>query len=261
MDYLQLTNKEKYTIVQINRPRANAINAQMVDEIRSTFKELEADDEVKGIILTGIPKFFSAGLDLIELINYDHDQMRAFFINFSMMHYELARIKKPFICAITGHCPAGGTVIAIAADHRVMADNEKFTIGLNEVAVNIQISSALIEAYTFWIGRSLAYRYVMAGKLLTPSEALAANLVDEVVPMEEVLPRAEKKMKQYLQSDFTILTTTKARLRSPWLDSIDLKKAEGELQTVMDIWWSPEVRAKMQMFVEFLKSRSKSKVS
>lgn len=160
MSFLNIENKGKYVIVQMNRPKVNAINFDFVNEFRATFQSLEKNDEVEGVILTGLPGVFSAGLDLFELYDYDRAKMTEFFIAFGRMHLELVRFTKPFICAITGHSPAGGTVIAVAADYRVMADNEKFSIGLNEVAVNIQISDNLIHAYAFWLGQNAAYRNI-----------------------------------------------------------------------------------------------------
>ena len=157
MEFIEQIQKDKYRIVKLNRPKVNALNASFVAEIRSCFKEAEEDDSVKGIILTGIPNIFSAGLDLVELYEYDRKKMRSFLEAFGSMHVELASFSKPLICAITGHSPAGGTVIAITADYRVMASGEQYRIGLNEVAVNVQISNRLIEAYSFWLGQQIIY--------------------------------------------------------------------------------------------------------
>lgn len=254
MDYIEIEKKSEYVIITMNRPKVNAINHQMVNEIRSTFKAMQEDDSVNGVILTGLTGVFSAGLDLIELYDYDEAKMREFFIDFGSMYVELAKFTKPFICAITGHSPAGGTVIAIAADYRVMAEGEKYGIGLNEVAVNVQISTNLIEAYSFWLGKSLAYRYVLEGKLLNNKEALDARLVDEVVPMEEVLSKAESRMKHYLQADRNIWLNTKTKLRGEWLEKLD-EQNEEELVEALTIWWSPEVRMKMQMFKAMLAAK------
>ena len=258
MEYLSLDKKKDYVIVQMNRPKVNALNEQMVAEIRQTFQTLEKDETAKGVILTGLPNYFSAGLDLIELYNYDKARMREFFIAFGMMHIEMARFTKPYICAITGHSPAGGCVMAIAADYRVMADDPKFTIGLNEIAVNIQISRNLIEAYAYWIGRSKANEFILEGKLLTAQEALHSELVSHICPVDEVLGEAEKKMQQYMLADTSIFKNTKKKLRHNWLTNIVFD--EAELVEAMDIWWDPEVRKRMSAFVEFLKNKSKSKV-
>ncbi len=254
MDYLEIEKKGEYAIITMNRAKVNAVNFQMVNEIRSTFKSMQEDDSVSGVILTGRTGVFSAGLDLIELYDYDEARIREFFIAFGLMYVELAKFTKPFICAITGHSPAGGTVIAIAADYRIMAEGEKYGIGLNEVAVNVQITTNLIEAYSFWLGKSLAYRYILEGKLLNTKEALEARLVDEVVPMEEVLPKAESRMKHYLQADRNIWLNTKTKLRGEWLEKLK-EQSEEELAEALKVWWSPEVRMKMQMFKAMLAAK------
>jgi len=254
MDTIQLTRKENYAIVQLNRGKVNAINHQMVNELRSVFKELLVDDKVGGVILTGIPRFFSAGLDVIELYQYDEQQIRSFMTDFGMLHIEMAKFPKPLICGITGYSPAGGTVLAITADYRIMTEGEKYTMGLNEVAVNIQISNNLIEAYGFWIGKGLAHRYVLEGKLLNVQEALAVGLVDEVVEASQVLAKAEEKMKHYLKALPVILHATKAKLRKSWLDKINDNSAE-DFEQSLQIWWQPETRRRMKMFVERLTNK------
>lgn len=259
MEFLNITKKEDYAIVQFDRGKANVLNHQMVKEIRQAFKELDADDTVRGLILTGKPHFFSAGLDLIELYGYDQEKIKAFFFDFSSMFIDLMKFSKPSISAITGHSPAGGCVIAITCDSRIMAEGEKYTIGLNEVAVNILISENIPHAYAFWIGRRKAYQYILEGKLLSVQEAYDSGLVDEICPLEEVLERAERKMQKWLKADDDILRGTKYNLRKDLIKKIDL-----DVNTLVDvnksIWWKPEIRAAMKQFVDFMLAKKKQKV-
>ncbi|RMG76973.1 MAG: enoyl-CoA hydratase/isomerase family protein [Bacteroidetes bacterium] len=227
----------------------------MVAEFRETFRALETDETVGGVLLTGIPHFFSAGLDVIELYDYDRETIRQFFIDFGTMHVELANFPKPLVCAITGHSPAGGTVIAVAADYRVMADNPKYTIGLNEVAVNIQISQNLVDAYAFWVGTGKAHELVMEGKLMSPTEAKACGLVQEICPLEETEARAEQKLRHYLMAHPGILRNTKAKLRQSWLARVNARDGADELAQAIDIWWRPEVRARMKAFIDRLQKK------
>lgn len=256
MQYINITRKNEYAIIKLDRPKVNALNHDMVEEIRTAFRDFEADESIRGVIITGRDRIFSAGLDLPELYEYDKEKMNAFFISFGSMHIELAKFSKPLIAAITGHSPAGGTVIAVTADYRIMADVEKYTIGLNEVAVNIQITDNLIEAYSFWIGKGKAHQYILEGKLLNPQEALACGLVNEVCAPEEVLQKAEAKMEHYLNAQNEILVNTKARLRKPWLDTLSLD-AKEDLRISNDLWWSEDIRMRMGAFVYFLKNKNK----
>ncbi len=256
MKNLIITQKEGYTLVQMNRGKVNAINLDMVNELRQVFAALEKDPKVKGAILTGQPHYFSAGLDLIELFQYDKEQITSFFSDFGALYLELVQFKKPFISAITGHSPAGGCVLAVTSDNRYMAEGDKYVIGLNEVAVNIQISQNLTEIYAFWMGEGLASRYILEGKLLSGKEALAAGLVDELIPLENVLDRAEQQMKKYLQADQEILMNTKYKVRKHLLDKLDLKAGNG-LKEASELWWKPEIRAKMEAYVASFSNKKK----
>ncbi len=256
MNTVEVTYKDDYAIVQMNRGKVNAINFEMVQELRDVFHALEENTDMKGVILTGQPHYFSAGLDLIELFQYDKDQIRDFFTSFGALYLELVQFTKPFISAISGHSPAGGCVLAVTSDNRYMADGDRYVIGLNEVAVNIQISQNLTEVYAFWMGEGLASRYILEGKLLTGKEALKAGLVDELVPLENVLERAEKQMKLYMSADQEILINTKRKLRKHLLDKLDLK-AENSLKEASELWWKPEIRAKMKDYVESFSSKKK----
>lgn len=257
MNTLQLIKKQEYTIVKMNRGKVNAINHEMVQELRQVFQDIEKDDGVKGVILSGQPNYFSAGLDLIELFQYNKVQINDFFHAFGTLYLELVQFTKPFISAVTGHAPAGGCVLAVTSDNRYMAEGEPYHIGLNEVAVNIQISQNLTEAYAFWMGEGLANRYILEGKLLTGTEAVSAGLVDALVPLDQVVGHAENKMQHYMKADQEIWINTKKKLRKHWLNRLDLD-AENSLKEAATLWWKPEIRAKMETYVESFSNKKKT---
>lgn len=249
MKWIKIEIKNHYAIVEIDRGKVNAINHELVSEIRSAFETLEKDSSILGVILTGKPNYFSAGLDLIELYQYDHAQSESFFEAFGLLHIELVKFSKPFICAISGHSPAGGTVIAVAADYRIMAQEERYTIGLNEVSVNVQISQNLITAYNFWLGTKQAYQNIMAGKLLSVEEAFQQGLIDEICSLEMLMGQAEKKMHKYLRADQNILANTKQKLRKQWIESLH-HSSEVDMQQTLEVWWNPKVRAMMKAYIQ-----------
>ncbi|MRI00228.1 enoyl-CoA hydratase/isomerase family protein [Kriegella sp. EG-1] len=256
MKTLKIVYKNEYAIVQMNRGKVNAINAQMVTELREIFKSIAANEEVKGVILSGQPHYFSAGLDLIELFQYDQNQIEDFFSSFGCLYIELVQFKKPFISAITGYSPAGGCVLAVAGDNRYMAEGDKYLIGLNEVAVNIQISQNLTDIYAFWIGNGLASKFILEGKLLSGKEAEAAGLIDELVPLDFVLERAEKQMQLYMKADQQIWINTKAKIRKHLLDKLETD-GKNALKQASELWWKPEIRAKMKTYVESFSNKKK----
>ncbi len=256
MNNIIIEKKEGYIVAQMNRGRANALNADLISELRLLLEQVENDDSLRGIVLTGQRNFFSAGLDVVELITYNEGEMLEFWYSFSSLIYELAAFQKILISAITGYSPAGGCLIAIASDYRVMAEDSKFMIGLNEVPVGILLPHGFLELYAFWIGMGKAYQAVLEGKLFNPQEALAIHLVDEIVSQEEVLANAEKKMKQYLKLPSSTLYKTKKVLRRELLGK--LKVTEEERKVTIAHWHSDEPKFILQKMVGRLKPNKKA---
>ena len=257
--YLTIERKGEYAVLQLDRGKANVINHEMVHEIHAAVDEIEADNSLRGVIYTGKPGFFSAGLDVIELHGYDEDQIRSFFRDFIGMFTKLLAFPKLAICSITGHCPAGGCIIAITCDYRIMADDSKYTIGLNEVAVNILISKIIFDTYSFWIGQRHAHQNLLEGKLLSPQEAHQQGLVDVLCADEDVLKSAEKKMKDYLGFKDHTIVATKAVLRRGLWEKIE-HMDERQLGNGLALWWDPENVKARQFMVDWLNAKKAQKV-
>src|SRR5690606_3866930 len=148
MNTLNITIQDSLAIIALDRGKSNAINEVMLDELKKMVISIEQDPHIFGIILTGKHGFFSAGLDLIELYEYREEQMKVFWAKFLDLVKTLTSFKKPIISAISGHSPAGGCVLAICCDYRIMAEGE-FIIGLNEVPVGIMVPDSIFELYAF----------------------------------------------------------------------------------------------------------------
>ena len=108
MDTLRVEKKNDYAIVYLDNGKANVLNLKAIQEIRHLFSTLKTDDSVRGVIFTGKPHYFSAGLDVIELLRFDETGIEGFRREFLGMVVDLTRFPKAFISAISGHSPAGG---------------------------------------------------------------------------------------------------------------------------------------------------------
>lgn len=255
MNTISIKKRSNYAILELNRGRSNPIGHEMVQEIQAALAEMKDDVAIRGVILTGnFPGFFSVGLDLKELYYYDETQISAFLKDWEAMVIEMYKFPKPMIAAINGYSPAGGCVMAVCCDYRIMAKGEKFLIGLNEVAVGIAVPEYIFQLYAFWIGKRQAYHNLLRGKLLTVEEAFSQNLIDEVHEMEEVLPAAEKEMQRLLQSPDSLLITSKANLRAELWDRLD-NIPEPEISAKVKAWFDPHSRAIMKMVVEQLERK------
>lgn len=251
MEFLQTEKRENYIVVTLDRGKANPINEAMILELRTLVKELSINDEVKGVILTGKENFFSAGLDVIELYEFDTPQLKSFWINFTSLIRELSAFSKPIIAAITGHSPAGGCVLAICCDYRVMADGN-YKIGLNEIPVGITLPEIIFNIYSFWIGRRRAYQNLMEGKMMSPEEALKIGLIDEICPYEVIMNRATTKLKTYLSFDSATWQHSKINLKKGLLESLN-KDFDTAYQYTLKDWWSDETRLRMGEIVKTLR--------
>lgn len=248
MDFIRIERKENFAIVALDRGKSNPMNHQLVMELRKTVADILANTEIKGMILTGKEHFFTAGLDLLELFHYDQDQFRIFWSDFAKLIYELAAFDKPLVCAITGHSPAGGTVMAVCADYRIMAEGN-YKIGLNEIPVGIVVPEGIFALYATLLGEKRAYQYLLEGKLYAPQHALEIGMVDEVVAADLVLEKAEAQMRIYTGFNENAWRITKGNLRRNILARMDFSKGD-EFEKGQQQWWSSECRAILQGFVD-----------
>lgn len=253
MNTIQVTIRDKAAIIALNRGRSNAINTEMVNELKNIIRSIEQDDNIGGVILTGKEGFFTAGLDLIELYDYDEAAMRNFWFSFFELVKTLTSFKKPLIGAISGHSPAGGCVMAICCDYRVMAEG-KYIIGLNEVPVGLIVPDSIFELYSFWIGKAKAYQNLMEGKLMSVEEAKAIGLVDATADIAVLMTVAEKKMQSYLQYDATTWQQTKLNLRKGLIEKAS-NNQEETIEKLLTQWWSPTTRSILKTIIQNLKGK------
>jgi len=254
MNTIQVNIKEKLAVLQLDRGRSNAINAEMVSELKQMIQNIGKDDNIAGLIITGKDGFFSAGLDLIELYNYDEIKIREFWIEFLELVSIMVAFRKPMVAAISGHSPAGGCVLALCSDYRVMAEG-KYIIGLNEVPVGIIVPSTIFHLYSFWLGNAKAYRYLLEGKLMNTDEALSSGLVDELVKPESILHAAERQIRKYMQMEATTWQQSKINLRAELLEKASADQTDM-LGMMLKQWWSPSTRSILKTIIQNLQQKS-----
>lgn len=254
MNTIEVTIKDRLAIITLNRPKSNSLNREMVTELTDILTNIAVDSNIGGVMITGKENFFSAGLDLIELYNYNEEEAKSFWHLFLKFVAMITVFKKPLICAINGHSPAGGCVIALACDARVMAEG-KYIIGLNEVPVGIIVPNAIFNLYSFWLGKANASRCLLEGKLFSPEEALAIGLVDEVVKPESILTAAERKARKYMAFESNTWTQSKLNIRRDLIASTNADQSI-DLDIMLKQWWSPSTRAILKTIIESLQKKN-----
>jgi enoyl-CoA hydratase/carnithine racemase len=253
MNFIKTSVKDKTAIISLDRGKSNALHHEMISELISIFEDIENDPNLGAAIITGHDDFFSAGLDLITLYHYNEDEIRAFWKHFLDFIAKLIAFKKPLIAAINGHSPAGGCVIALAADYRIMAEGS-YIVGLNEVPVGIVVPHSIFELYAFWLGKANAYRFLLEGRLFSPEEALKVGLVDDLAKPKKLLQMAEKQAQKYQSFEQNTWQQSKLGLRQNLISEAQ-NVDEEMLERVLKQWWSQGTRTILKSLVDKLQKK------
>jgi len=239
--------------IQLARPPVNALNLELLQALRKAIDDSVRDD-VRGIVLSGAPGLFSAGVDVPALLQRDRAGVREYWREFFALCGALARAPIPLVAAITGHSPAGGAVLALFCDYRVMADGP-YRIGLNEVQVGLIVPEAIQLALRRVVGTYRAERLLVAGAMIESADALACGFVDETTAVEQVTTRALRWLDELLALPKHAMLTTRRLARA------DLANAYADLDALplddfVEAFFHPETQATLQALVARLKSKS-----
>lgn len=195
--------------LRLARPPVNALNTEMLKKIIAS---VEGAAKESAILVTGQPGMFSAGLDVRGILALDRDGMVALFIELWRVQRALAFSPVPVIFGITGHCPAGGTVLAIHADYRVMATGD-FRLGLNETQVGLFPGPLIYGAFRRLVGGHAA-QLVTRGVLFDPASGLRTGLIDELCDASQVTERALTVARELCELPRESMLRTRAMARA-----------------------------------------------
>ena len=241
MTTLSIQRKDHYAIVQIDNGKVNAINTALVQDLHQAFTDLDADEDIRGLILAGRPNAFSAGLDMMSLANSDVEDVKVFWHSFLTALQTMIRFSKPFVCAMTGYAPAGATTIALCADYRIMAQGPKHVVGLHEFKMSMPIPELMGDIYAYYLGEATAWKFIQGAKLFNSDQALELGLVDESVVPTAVLPRAEKYLQKLLRINTGVYQDSKQFMRKQLLALVD-RPLEPMVEELTKGWYNPAVR-------------------
>jgi enoyl-CoA hydratase len=157
----------------------------------------------------------------------------------------------PVVAAINGHAIAGGCVLALMCDERIMEEGN-YKIGLNEVQLGIGLPSVVIESLRLAVPAESLVPLAVEGRLVSPTEALALGLVRAVVAPEELMDRAQKRAQELAQAPSPGVAQVKRALRRPALDAIARYGAD-ETEKWLDTWFSPPARERLAQAVAKLR--------
>ena len=253
-----LTIRDHDTVreLQLNRPPANALSPELIDTLRSAVSEAP-DHGAEAIVVSGLPGMFSAGLDVPHLLSLDREGITDAWRKFLELLGAVATCPVPIAGALTGHSPAGGAVVSMLFDYRIMADGP-FKIGFNEVQVRIVLPPIFQNAVARLVGRRHAERIGMAGLMIDAAEAREIHLVDELVPVGDVVPRAVEWCNSILRLPRDAMLTTRSYARQSLIESFG-EVPESDLEALVERWSGEETQAALHGMVERLAAKRKNR--
>ena len=184
-------------IITLNRPkRLNALSFQLKDEVSAVFDEIENDDDVQVVILTGGDKAFSAGADIKERSTVDITQSQAYFRQLKSHDFycKIEDFEKPVIAAISGVAVGGGCELAMVCDLRIASETARF--GLPEVKIGVMPAAGGTQRLPRLIGITRAKELLYTGEFIDAEEARRIGLVNKVVPVDQLMTEAKALAKK-----------------------------------------------------------------
>jgi enoyl-CoA hydratase len=203
-------------LLRLTRGKANALDVELVEALVRKLDEIQADGACRALVLTGHGPIFSAGVDLIRVVEGGREYVRRFVPALVRAFSRLFEFPRPVVAAVNGHAIAGGCVLVSACDYRVMAAGPG-TIGVPELRVQVPFPAVALEILRFAARAGHFQELVYLGKTYGVAEARARDLIDEIVPAAELEERACVIARRLGAIPPEVFALTKAQVRAPHL--------------------------------------------
>jgi enoyl-CoA hydratase len=232
--------------IQLNRPKElNALNLELMAELRDALKALDRDDQVRAIVISGNEKAFAAGADIKQMAGktamdmYNIDQFSTW--------DTIKKTKKPLIAAVSGFALGGGCELVMLCDMIVASETARF--GQPEIKIGVMPGAGGTQRLTRAVGKALAMEMVLTGRFITAEEALRAGLINRIVPVELFLKEAIQ-----LASEVAALSPLAVKMaKESVLKAFDSSLEEGlhfERKNFYLLFASEDQKEGMQAFVD-----------
>ena len=249
---LEIIDHGQVREIRLDRPPVNALNPDLATLL--TEKLGSAAEHADAVVVSGRPGLFSAGLDIPALLRENREGMSRFWNSFLRLLRTIAEMPVPTAFALTGHAPAGGIVLALFGDCRIMSGGNYVT-GLNEVQVGLVVPQVVHRALARLIGSHPAERILVPGSLLSPDQALDIGLIDEIESdPDATVARAVAWCQHLLDMPRHAMLLTRRLARRDLLACFRDDEETG-IETFLDLWFRDETQAALRAAMERLKKK------
>jgi len=245
MEMIHVEYQDQVAVAKFNRPVTNALNLQLVNELAEMLQGIKHDPNVHSLVLGSTnDKFFCIGFDIPHLFGFTREDFAFFFHTFNRMCLDLYTLPKPTVAAITGHATAGGCILALCCDYRFMAEGHKL-MGLNEIKLGVPVPYLADCILRHLVGIRHARDVMEAGEFYLPERLLHKGMVDQVLPLEQVLPQSIEQasaLGALPQAAFALIK----RNRIETVEAQVLARLEERERSFIERWYSDEARERLK---------------
>lgn len=243
---IERSEHEGIVTLRLAHGKASLLDLELVDAIARSVAEFEASD-ARALVLTGTGSIFSGGVDLVRLMNGGVEYLERLFPAMARMLLDLFALPKPLIVAANGHAIAGGCILALAGDYRLMAAGNG-RIGIPELLVGVPFPPTVLEALRFAIPPQHLQMLLYTGRTVLPDEALRLGLVDEVVDPSTFSERTNEIARQIAALPSEAFRLAKRQLRDGAISRAKHYAAELE-GDALDLWRDPATQQRIRDYL------------
>ena len=233
--------REGLALVRLTAGKANALNPRSLAAIERALDEVVGGG-ARGVVMAGYDRFFSAGLDLVTLYGLERDAMDGFMAWFDAVMLRVFAFPRPVVAALGGHAVAGGGILALACDARVMGARAG-RFGLNEIQLGVPFPASALEIVRHSVPARSAEEVLYGGELFDPRAALERGLVTEVVD-GDVIEAARRTCARLAAAPDNAFESIKAALKGPAVERARATLAPLR-RAFVDAWYAPEARRRI----------------
>nr|CAI5842280.1 unnamed protein product [Callosobruchus analis] len=251
---LTTDDKTGVSVLTLQRPPVNSLNLELLKDIHTALTEVE-NIKSSGLILTSQKDgVFSAGLDILEMYKPNQDRLKEFWTTLQDCWIKLYGCSYPTVALINGHSPAGGCLLAMSCEYRIMQTN--CTIGLNETLLGIVAPHWFISTMKNVIGHRQSELALTQGKMFTTDEAVKVGLIDETMnSKDEGLERAKAFLAKFAKIPLMARSMTKQYIRGATIQEM-VKNKQADLDQFLQFTNNPQVQQSLGIYLEMLKKKA-----
>lgn len=244
---IERDSRGSVAVLRFAHGKANALDLEFLVALEQAFAA-EASSSARAIVITGTGSIFSAGVDLVRMLEEGRPYVERFLPALDVAFRRLFALEKPVVAAVNGHAIAGGAILAAASDRRLLARG-KATFGVPELKVGVPFPPLPLEIFRRICPAARVDEAVLGARVYRAEEAASIGLVDELVEPEALLERAFAVASEMASVPARSFALVKRLLRGPSLERVARQDAETGRET-LEAWCSTDVREALRSYVE-----------